>query len=303
MQTLKTLIFSLVGIALGGCAAGPGESDVNQWRVGMSSGRLGRLDEERLVEVRDAGFDCIEIGLGRIRSEEDLTEMRTQAEQLHREATALGIDIWSIHIPYGRDIDISLIDQAALDKAVEEVKAMMTLCEYLQPEKLVIHASFEPVPAEERTQRYANCLESLVILSREAATYGAQLVVECLPRTCLGNTSGEILELISSVEDLGVCCDTNHLLQETTAEFIRAVGEQITTLHIAEYDGVDERHWLPGHDEGVIDWNAVIDGLVMSGYQGPFMFECAGTPAEKMATWERLKTEYLAFRETGGTGN
>ncbi|MFC1559117.1 TIM barrel protein, partial [Gemmatimonadota bacterium] len=92
------------------------------------------------------------------------------------------------------------------------------------------------------------------------------------------------------------CCDTNHLLQETTEEFIRTVGGEISTLHVAEYDGIDERHWLPGHEKGVINWNEVIDSLVKSGYPGPFMFECAGTPAEKMATWNRLKEEYLAFR-------
>ena len=123
-----------IGFLIAGCSGGPGESDVKQWRVGMSSGRLGRLNEERLVEI------------------------------------------W----------------------------AMMTLCEQLQPEKLVIHASFEPVPEGEREQRFS--------------------------------------------------CDTNHLLQETTEEFIRTVGGEISTLHVAEYDGIDERHWLPGHEEGVITW-------------------------------------------------
>jgi len=298
MPKLKTLILILVGSIIAGCSSGPGESDVNQWRVGMSSGRLGRLDEARLVEVKEAGFDCIEIGIGRIRSEDDLNLMKEQAGELKQLADNHGIDIWSIHIPYGRDIDISLIDQADLEKAIEEVKAMMTLCEYLQPKKLVIHASFEPVPDEERAQRFASSIASLRILTEEAAARGAQLAVECLPRTCLGNTSGEILELLRSVPGLEVCCDTNHLLQETTEEFIRVIGAGVTTLHIADYDGIDERHWLPGHENGVIDWNAVIDSLVKSGYQGPFMFECAGTPAEKMATWERLKAEYLVYHGT-----
>ena len=262
----------------------------------MSSGRLGRLDEERLDEIKQAGFEYIEIGLGRIHSEEDLAVMKTQAEQLQQLAQAVGIDIWSIHIPYGRDIDISQIDQSGRERAIEEVKAMMTLCEYLQPEKLVIHASFEPVPEEEREQRLKSCKESLSVLTVMAAEYKAQLVVECLPRTCLGNTSREILELVEATEGLEVCCDTNHLLQETTEEFIRTVGALVTTLHIAEYDGVDERHWLPGHDEGVINWNEVIDSLVKSGYSGPFMFECAGTPAEKMAAWNKLKENYLEVK-------
>lgn len=297
-RQLTNSILMLIGIMISGCANAseePRESDVNEWRLGMSSGRLGRLDEGRLVEIKQAGFECIEIGLGRIHSEEDLTVMKAQAEQLQQLAQAVGIDIWSIHIPYGRDIDISQIDRTGREKAIEEVKAMMTLCEYLQPAKLVIHASFEPVPEEEREQRLKLCKESLSVLTIMAAEYKAQLVVECLPRTCLGNTSREILELVEATEGLGVCCDTNHLLQETTEEFIRTVGARVSTLHIAEYDGVDERHWLPGHVEGVINWNEVIDGLVKSGYSGPFMFECAGTPAEKMAAWNKLKEDYLGF--------
>jgi len=279
----------LIGLVLSACGQVP---DVNEWRVGMSAGRLGRINEDQMYEIRRAGFDCIEIGLGRIRSEEDLETMSTQAALLKEAADEAGIDIWSIHIPYGRDIDISLIDSVGRERAVEEIKAMMTLCEHLHPEKLVIHASFEPVPAEEREQRLAMCEESLALLSKEAEQYEAQLVVECLPRTCLGNTSKEILALVEAVNGLGVCCDTNHLLQETTAEFIEAVGGWISTLHVAEYDGVDERHWLPGHDDGVIDWMKVIGNLVSSGYSGPFMFECAGTPAEKMAVWSELKADY-----------
>ena len=37
------------------------------------------------------------------------------------------------------------------------------------------------------------------------------------------------------------------------------------------YDGVDERHWLPG--EGIVPWKEVVTTLMESGYRGPFLFE------------------------------
>jgi len=168
---------------------------------------------------------------------------------------------------------------------------MISLCEYIKPEKLVIHASFEPVPENERAQRFEACKESLAVLVKTAAVYNARLTVECLPRTCLGNTSSEILDLINAIDGLEVCCDVNHLLQETPQEFIKRVGSPITTLHISDYDGVDERHWLPG--QGIINWNNVLDSLVNIEYQGPFMFESAGTAREKIEVWNKLKTDYL----------
>ena len=295
MKKIAGLFFVIFwALYLSGCSmfpAGPQPSDVNHWQVGTSAGRLGRLTENQLAQLKQAGFDCIEIGLDRIRSADDFAAKIEQARQLQQSAQITGIKIWSIHIPYGRDIDISLCDPANREKALEEVSRMISLCEYIKPEKLVIHASFEPVPENERAQRFEACKESLAVLVKTAAVYNARLTVECLPRTCLGNTSSEILDLINAIDGLEVCCDVNHLLQETPQEFIKRVGSPITTLHISDYDGVDERHWLPG--QGIINWNNVLDSLVNIEYQGPFMFESAGTAREKIEVWNKLKTDYL----------
>jgi hypothetical protein len=43
------------------------------------------------------------------------------------------------------------------------------------------------------------------------------------------------------------------------------------TLHVSDYDGVDERHWMA--EEGIIDWKAVVAALRQANYQGPFLFE------------------------------
>ena len=289
-----SLCFILLLILMPGCAISPSDShlsDVNNWPIGASAGRLGRLTEDQLLELKQTGFDCIEIGVARIRSADDLVTMQQQSQQLHTWAQTTGIQIWSIHIPYGKDIDISQINPTDRQKAIDEISQMISLCQYLHPEKLVIHASFEPVPEDERARRYQACKESFAILVDVAANYDARLAVECLPRTCLGNTSSEINDLLSATPGLEVCCDVNHLLQETPAEFIERVGSSTTTLHISDYDGVDERHWLPG--AGIINWNNVLGNLVTIGYSGPFMFECAGTPGEKMETWNKLKLDYL----------
>jgi len=193
-----------------------------------------------------------------------------------------GINIWSIHIPYGMDIDISVLDDEARKKAIEEISVMIKTVRPLQPEKLVLHPSFEPIPDEERAERLEACIESLPGLMELASKYDMGLTIECLPRTCLGNTSQEILEILHQVPGLKVCCDVNHLLQETPVEFIRAVGSAIETLHISDYDGIDERHWLPG--KGIIEWDTLIESLEDAGYKGPWMFESKGSLVEKATT-------------------
>ena len=68
-----------------------------------------------------------------------------------------------------------------------------------------------------------------------------------------------------------ICFDTNHLFGEDTAEFVRKVGDKLITLHVSDYDFVNERHWLPG--EGKIDWQSLLKALNEVGYQGPWLYE------------------------------
>ena len=61
------------------------------------------------------------------------------------------------------------------------------------------------------------------------------------------------------------------MAEHAHAEFLKAAGPLIATLHISDYDFVNERHWFPG--EGKIDWRALADGLDAIGYTDAFTYE------------------------------
>ena len=263
----------------------------DDWRLGTSVGSIDKLTKDQVDQLAKAGFTDMEIGIGRIQTREDLKILKERVKEVKEWLDEKNVNIWSIHIPYGRDIDISLIDESERILAIQEVSTIIKAVRELEPEKLVIHPSFEPLPEEEREKRLEACISSLPQLVELASKYNMGLAAECLPRTCLGNTSDEILSILTRVEGLEVCCDVNHLLQETPEEFINAVGSGITTLHISDYDGLDEKHWLPG--QGIINWKNVLESLETARYNGPFMFESKGTFEEKAAVWEKMKREYL----------
>ena len=52
---------------------------------------------------------------------------------------------------------------------------------------------------------------------------------------------------------------------------LKKIGDKIITVHISDYDKVNERHWLPG--EGVIDWQGVLNALNEIGYKGIWLYE------------------------------
>jgi sugar phosphate isomerase/epimerase len=62
-----------------------------------------------------------------------------------------------------------------------------------------------------------------------------------------------------------------HRYQELASD-VRKLGDMLMTLHLSDYDGVDEKHWLPGR--GVIDWKTFMEALRNIDYVGPLNYEC-----------------------------
>ena len=137
---------------------------------------------------------------------------------------------------------------------------------------MVIHPSGEPIAEEDRAEHMKYAKESLGILSDFCEQYGARILVENLPRTCLGRDISDIKDLLSADERVRCVFDTNHLLGgRDPIQFIHEISDKIVSLHVSDYDGVDEKHWLPG--EGILDWVALMDALDDIGYAGPFLYE------------------------------
>ena len=94
---------------------------------------------------------------------------------------------------------------------------------------------------------------------------------------------------------MGVCFDTNHLLQEDPADAILILGKYIKALHVSDYDGLDERHWIPmSNEECIIDWARLIYNLKQVGYKGTFGYEATRDPSEIMENYQLLMSlEYI----------
>jgi sugar phosphate isomerase/epimerase len=268
-------------------------TDPKLWDVGTSSFFFNNFSEADLYKCAEVGIKVIEVVLPAKLDSIQLSDLRHKYESLSSEAKKADISIWSVHLPFGWECDVSEPDDTKREKIIGAHVELLDIASVLQPKKAVIHASFEPIPEEDRQYRIEKCRESLYTLTERASYYGIQLAVECLPRTCLGNCSDDIKQLIEGNEKIGVCFDLNHLLGEHNEDFLSALGGRIVTLHVSDYDRVDERHWMPGR--GVTDWNKMIQGLSLAGYNGPFLFELSQknaertmVPADLVDCWQRL---------------
>lgn len=221
-------------------------------------------------------------------------------KSLKRYAEENGVTINSFHLPFDHNhINPASFDKNVRENTIEFDRELIEKTVALGTKIFVIHPSGEPLEEHERKESLKYSCESIARLADIAHTYNAVIAVENLPRTCIGRSSSDIAEILSFNNKLRVCFDVNHLLSESHKDFVKNVGNKIITLHISDYDFINERHWLPG--KGQIDWNELIALLQTVGYSGPFMNEIRyreeSNTDEEFVTLAELKAANLAIFE------
>ena len=197
------------------------------------------------------------------------------------------VNINSVHAPFSREVDISRLDDGGAEFAIAEVGKAISMAERLGAGIVVLHGSAEPIDPIERRACITRSRASLRRLGERAESHGIRIALELLPRTCLGNTADELQELLVDLpaEQIGLCLDTNHLANTNDLiPTVKQLSERIITLHISDYDGIDEKHWMPF--QGMVDWGGFATALAEIGYTGAFVYETmpeGDTITEKLA--------------------
>lgn len=270
--------------------------------LGLSSSMLNQeLTREHLELAARHGFECVEVYVpldGPVFADD------AAVAQLDGALGDAGLTTWSVHAPFGGQVDLSAPDELQRRSSVTAVTRALEVGRKLGAELVVAHAGItceEPKGSELRRRQ---SLRSVNCLLKRAAQLGLRLALEYLPankpRIC--NHSQQILEFCALCDgDPAVCLDTNHAnLGEPLAQATRALSGRIATLHISDNDGEQERHVLPG--DGVIDWREFVALLDEIGYAGPLMLEASasGTVPELVELAAARAREHLGWEGPDG---
>jgi len=208
----------------------------------------------------------------------DLVAARLEAlTQLRDEGL---VEISSIHIPF------MPFAEWAYASPVEAVRraAAKKMLDWLKPTRdcncklYTLHGSGEPVFDPDRKASIAALRRTLDEIVPFFAGIGACVNVELLPRSCVGRSPEEIEEAIKDYpeETVGVCFDVNHLngAPERVPEYMTRLAPRMRSLHLSDYDGIDECHWYPGL--GILDWSAIMAAVKAMPQDILLIFESAG---------------------------
>lgn len=212
-------------------------------------------------------------------------------QEARRALAMAGVEPRTVHANFGSSLDLSSPDEAIRSAGIQAVGVALDLAVRMGARMVIVHPSSEPIGDEDREARVQQSRRSLETLAEGVGDAGCRMAIELLPRTCLGRSASELLDLLHGVdpETAGVCLDTNHLMDgfASLPEVVRTLGQRLFALHCSDYDGVDEKHWPPLR--GVIDWGAFLSALSDGGFSGPFHYEASldgETPAERLAFLE-----------------
>lgn len=226
------------------------------------------MNEDDFIELAKNGILDIEISRSNYKDYDNF-----DFHNIKKITDELGINIWSFHLPFAPFdlIDISAIEKGKRCKTIDMLSELIKAGGSIGIGKFIVHPSGEPITEKERKERLKNSRESLSKLADTAEKFNAVICVEDLPRTCLGNCFEEMNFLTAEDERIKVCFDTNHIVVEKPEEVIRKLKDKIITLHISDFDFIDEKHWIPG--DGKIDWKQILEALNEINYSGVWMYE------------------------------
>ncbi|MGV3641998.1 MAG: sugar phosphate isomerase/epimerase family protein [Adhaeribacter sp.] len=308
------LVFFLMGLV--GCGASkeePAPKDDEQeipeapLKIGYSL-PMGSFTLQKLQYAKSAGVSYVEVS-GTSLFVDDNRNFRLSDDEIIKKLTAAkkaadeaGIKVWSVHMPFGQYIDISLTKEADRQQVVAMHRKLIGFLEILEPEFILFHPSYY-LGLNERDLRKSQMIKSALELNEEVQAIGAKLVIENMLGPELLASGGRERPLMRTVEEtveifrrlpgsIYSAIDMNHI--KNPENLIRAMGSRLKTVHIADGSGEAENHYSPCSGKGKNNWSAILAALEEVGYTGPFLYESDyEDEKELIACYKSLWADYI----------
>ena len=216
--------------------------------------------EERLDLIAQAGFHATSLWWEhrnpRIREKKHLAPALVRERGLHLE---------SVHVPYAVCNDLWWANEDVRENSLALHGLWIDDCARHEIPIMVMHVTLgkEPPAVNEIG------LDSFAKLIARAESAGVCIAIE---NTRVNDHIHALLEAFDSPA-LGFCYDISHdvLYSDQPGELLRRHGNRMVSTHLADTDGILDRHWIPG--DGCINYADVLQSFPTKDYAGVFMLE------------------------------
>jgi len=244
-------------------------------KIGISTWSLGKNTLEALNLISETEIKYIELWYYN-----DLTNSEKIISEF---ASSHNMVFWSLHAPFGKELDISHLDSSLRKLAVKEILKSMKIAYHYGCECLIIHPSSN---FYDNVEQYENSKRSLIESLSELEHYALDLDIRILVENMLskpglyrvGILVKELREIIEEggFEAVGICLDTGHSNYNglSPSEEALIAGDLLGSIHLNDNDGTSDSHKVPG--EGTINWEKFTEALRKLKYQNVIVLEVHG---------------------------
>lgn len=269
------------------------------------------ITKERMLYAKSLGIQYVELaGIGamldkKLQLNPDKGYWERRVDTLKAIFAETGMQLWSIHMPFSKQLDLSLTAEDTRSYVVETQLQVFSLLAPLKPKVVLFHPSYY-LGLGERAWRASQLVKSVHELNRALAAYPVTLVMENMLGPALHvdanrerpllRTVAECVQLFQKFpQEVGIAVDMCHTAE--AAQLLSAFGPRVKSLHIADGDGTAEHHYLPCNGLGKNNWNTIIAALEQINYQGVFMYECKYADERQLTDcYSELFTNYAHYK-------
>ncbi|MDO6390106.1 sugar phosphate isomerase/epimerase family protein [Pontibacter sp. BT731] len=304
------LVFLLYLMTVPFAAAALPEKAPKPLKIGYALG-LTKVSAEQMKYAKSVGIDYVEISFGGLIdgnrnfkvSDEEMTALMHKAKKAADDA---GIQVWSIHMPFGKRIDLSMTDETERQQVVALHRKVLGYCKILQPQIILFHPSYY-LGLNEREARKKQLVKSATELNKTVRSMNATMVIENMlgPELLvdaererpLCRTVDETMEIMNRLpKSIYAAVDMNHI--KNPENLIRALGKRLKSVHIADGTGEAENHYFPCSGQGNNNWTEILAALHEARYTGPFLYESAFEDARDLkACYESLYSTFVEEKQ------
>ena len=238
------------------------------------------FDKNTFSAIKNAGIDCIEMS-GKFENYVHKLGFLERAEECGQTVSDAGLELWSLHLPFGQCYDTSNLRDFERDYALAINTELINAASRAGAKVCVLHASSSLFGEEEYIKRLPRANDAIKRMAETAFRVGVTLAVENQPKS-IPTRYPYLMEKLLHDSCAKLCFDANHSLYMSGLDYLDGciqLGMELATVHLSDYDFIDERHRMPG--DGINDWNAILAYFEKIGYSGPLMYEVSRKPADR----------------------
>lgn len=223
--------------------------------------------QERLRLIKEAGFTTTSIWW-----EDEDTPWPVKKESMPQLVRDMGLILENLHVPYNNSSELWSERESVRSEFIQRHIRWLNDCATHRIPMMVMHLTEgvdAPAPNGDGTKSFRE-------LVKVAEELGIMIAIENTRR------SDNVPYLLSKIQSnyLGFCYDSSHHFLSDKQDFnlLENFGERLVATHLSDNDGLEDRHWLPGH--GIIDWVMVAQHFP-TGYRRCLTLEAYPTTEER----------------------